>query len=140
MVDTIQSEKELTAEETALQDVRGSYEENYGFHDTEDFYDFKSEKGLTRDMVRQISAMKKEPEWMTEYRLQAYDIFISKPMPDWGADLSGIDFDNIYYYVRAAEKQEKSWDDVPDDIKSTFDKLGIPEAEQKISSGCRGTI
>jgi Fe-S cluster assembly protein SufB len=79
--------------------------------------------------------MKNEPAWMTEYRLKAYDIFKSKPMPTWGADLSGIDFDDIYYFVRAAEKQGKNWDDVPEDIKRTFDRLGIPEAEQKYLQG-----
>src|SRR5690606_29743154 len=75
------------------------------------------------------------PEWMTEYRLKAYELFLSKPMPQWGADLSGIDFENIYYFVRAADRQGKSWDEVPEDIKRTFDRLGIPEAEQKFLQG-----
>ncbi|MDX2162534.1 MAG: Fe-S cluster assembly protein SufB [bacterium] len=136
MVDTfIPSEKQLTEAESALKDVRGSYEERYGFRDSEAAYSFKSQKGLNADIVRQISQMKGEPEWMTEYRLKAYQIFLEKPMPEWGADLSGIDFDDIYYYVRATEGQGRSWDDVPEDIKKTFDRLGIPEAEQKFLQG-----
>ena len=79
--------------------------------------------------------MKNEPEWMRKFRHDALDIFFSKPMPTWGADLSGIDFDNIFYYLRPSEKAEKSWDDVPEDIKRTFDRLGIPEAERKFLAG-----
>ena len=131
----IPSEKQLTEEEAALNDVRGSYAEKYGFHDAETEYNFKSQKGLNAEIVAQISAMKHEPEWMTEYRLKAYEIFLSKPMPTWGADLSGIDFDDIYYFVRASDGQGKNWDDVPADIKKTFDRLGIPEAEQKYLQG-----
>lgn len=130
----IPSEKQLTEEEAALNEVRGSYQEKYGFHDPEK-YAFKSQKGLNADIVRQISAMKNEPEWMTEYRLKAYDLFLEKPMPTWGADLSGIDFDDIYYFVRASDQQGRNWDDVPADIKKTFDRLGIPEAEQKYLQG-----
>jgi Fe-S cluster assembly protein SufB len=134
-VELIQSEKQLTDQEAALKHLNTSYEETYGFHDDDVKYDFKSGRGLTRDLVRQISEMKHEPEWMTEFRLKAYDIFISKPMPTWGGDLSGIDFDNIFYYVRATDKQGTSWDEVPPEIKDTFDKLGIPEAEQKYLQG-----
>ncbi len=135
MVDElILSEKQLTEQESSLKDVNTSYEERYGFRDPEK-YAFKSEKGLNADIVRQISQMKNEPDWMTEYRLKAYELFLSKPMPQWGADLSGIDFDNIYYFVRAADRQGKSWDEVPEDIKKTFDRLGIPEAEQKYLQG-----
>jgi Fe-S cluster assembly protein SufB len=134
MVDMIESDKQLTEAESALKDVRGSYEEKYGFHDPEQ-YAFKSQRGLNADIVRQISAMKGEPAWMTEYRLKAYELFLSKPMPTWGGDLSGIDFDNIFYFVRASEKQGKNWDEVPDDIKKTFDRLGIPQAEQKFLQG-----
>lgn len=137
MVDTelIPSDKQLTNAEAALKDMGTSYEDTYGFHDDDVKYSFKSEKGLTRELVRQISEMKKEPEWMTEIRLKAYDIFISKPMPTWGGDLSGIDFDNIYYYVRAAGQTERDWEEVPPEIKDTFDRLGIPEAEQKYLQG-----
>jgi Fe-S cluster assembly scaffold protein SufB len=134
MVDMIESEKQLTEAEAALKNVRGSYEEKYGFHDPEQ-YAFKSQKGLNADIVRQISEMKNEPAWMTEYRLKAYEIFVSKPMPTWGGDLSGINFDDIYYFVRATDRQGKNWDDVPEDIKKTFDRLGIPEAEQKFLQG-----
>ncbi|HLU09745.1 MAG TPA: Fe-S cluster assembly protein SufB [Oceanobacillus sp.] len=119
----------------SLKGVRTAYEEKYGFRDSDNFYAFKSQKGLNADIVRQISEMKNEPAWMTEYRLKAYEIFLSKPMPTWGADLSGIDFDDIYYFVRAAEKQGRNWDEVPEDIKRTFDRLGIPEAEQKYLQG-----
>src|SRR5215207_6578882 len=112
----------------------GATDYRYGFHDVED-YKFKSGRGLTREMVAQISDMKKELAWMREFRLKAYEIFMRKPMPNWGADLSGIDFDNIHYYVKPSEKTEKSWDDVPPYIKDTFDKLGIPEAERKFLAG-----
>ena len=78
-----------------------------------------------------MSARKGEPEWMLQFRLRALDIFLKKPMPKWGADLSGIDFENIHYYVRPSENSTRSWDDVPEYIKDTFDKLGIPEAERK---------
>jgi Fe-S cluster assembly protein SufB len=131
----IPSEKQLTEEEAALNTVRGSYAEKYGFHDAETEYSFKSQKGLNAEIVAQISAMKHEPAWMTEYRLKAYELFLQKPMPTWGADLSGIDFDDIYYFVRASDGQGKNWDDVPADIKKTFDRLGIPEAEQKYLQG-----
>ena len=136
MVDTIQSEKQLTEDEAQLGGVRGSYEEKYGFHDQEATYSFKSEKGLNREIVATISAMKNEPAWMTEYRLKAYDIFMSKPMPQWGSLLlNDIDFEDIYYFVRATDGQGKNWDEVPEDIKRTFDRLGIPEAEQKFLQG-----
>ena len=130
----VRSEKELTHEERALKDVRHSYDETYGFSYPEN-YAFKSQKGLNAEIVRQISEMKNEPAWMTEYRLKAYEIFVNKPMPQWGGDLSGIDFDDIYYFVRAADRQGRSWDEVPPEIKETFDRLGIPEAEQKFLQG-----
>jgi Fe-S cluster assembly protein SufB len=90
-----------------------------------------AKRGLSEDVVREISALKNEPEWMLENRLKALKLFGRKPMPNWGADLSGIDFDNIKYFVRATDKQVTSWDDLPVDIKDTYDKLGIPEAEKK---------
>jgi Fe-S cluster assembly protein SufB len=90
-----------------------------------------AKRGLSEDVVREISALKNEPEWMLENRLKALRLFGRKPMPNWGADLSGIDFDNIKYFVRATDKQVTSWDDLPVDIKDTYDKLGIPEAEKK---------
>lgn len=109
-------------------------EYQYGFID-KDVSVFKADKGLSRELVIDISKMKGEPDWMTEFRLKSLDIFYQKKMPKWGADLSEIDFDNIRYYVKPAEKQGKSWDEVPEEIKNTFDKLGIPEAEQKFLAG-----
>src|SRR5205809_7166907 len=106
----------------------------YDFKDPEK-YVFKSEKGLSRQIVEQISEMKKEPEWMLKFRLRAYDHFVRRPMPQWGGDLAHIDFNDIYYYLRPTDKVEKSWDDVPDKIKKTFDRLGIPEAEKKFLAG-----
>jgi Fe-S cluster assembly protein SufB len=110
----------------------GDYQ--YGFHDPEN-YVFKSEKGLTREIVESISRFKKEPEWMLNIRLKALEEFQKRPMPEWGTDLSEINFDEIHYFVRAAEKAGRSWEEVPEDIKNTFDKLGIPEAERKFLAG-----
>ena len=111
-------------------------EYRHGFHDPEN-YVFKSDKGLTREIVERISAMKDEPDWMREFRLKAYELFLRKPMPTWGdtARLSEIDFADIHYFVKSTDQTERSWDDVPDDIKRTFDRLGIPEAERKFLSG-----
>ena len=110
----------------------GEYQ--YGFSDKEDYF-FKSKRGLDRDTVLEISKMKGEPEWMLEFRLKAYDHFLKRPMPNWGGDLSGIDFDDIFYYIRPSEKQGKTWDEVPEYIKNTFERLGIPEAERKFLAG-----
>jgi Fe-S cluster assembly protein SufB len=109
----------------------------YGFHDSEENYAFKSAKGLNTEIVQKISDMKNEPAWMTEFRLKSLDIFNKKPMPNWGNTemLNSIDFANIHYYVRSAEKQGRNWEDVPEDIKNTFEKLGIPEAERKFLAG-----
>ncbi len=110
----------------------------YGFHDSEENYIYKAKKGLNEEIVKEISIkMKNEPEWMTKFRLDALKIFYSKPMPTWGNTemLSDIDFENIHYYVKSTEKQSRSWDDVPEDIKNTFDRLGIPEAERKFLAG-----
>jgi Fe-S cluster assembly protein SufB len=130
----IPSQKQLTENEAALNDLNASYAEKYGFHDDEN-YSFKSKKGLTVDTVREISAMKHEPAWMLDIRLRAYEEFLRRPMPTWGGDLTGIDFDDIYYFVRAMDEQGRNWDEVPEDIKRTFDRLGIPEAEQKFLQG-----
>ncbi len=104
-------------------------------HDRDDNYAFKSGRGLSREVVENISRMKEEPQWMLDFRLKALDHFLKRPMPNWGPDLSALDLDNIFYYVKPMEKSEKSWDDVPDDIKRTFDKLGVPEAERKFLAG-----
>ena len=93
-------------------------------------------RGINEDVVRDISAKKSEPEWMTDFRVKALKLFERQPMPSWGADLSGIHFDTIKYFVRSGEKQAATWDDLPDDIKNTYDRLGIPEAEkQRLVSG-----
>ncbi len=113
-----------------------NYEEQYGFHDPEK-YVFKSKKGLTTKTVEEISWMKSEPEWMRDYRLKALASYEKKPLPAW-ADLrmlSQIPFDDIYYYLKPTEKQGNTWEEVPADIKNTFDKLGIPEAERKFLAG-----
>ena len=106
----------------------------YGFRDP-DNYVFKSRRGLNREVVAQISEMKEEPEWMLEFRLRALDHFMKRPMPTWGGDLGKLNLDNIYFYTRPTEKEGRSWDEVPDTIKETFSRLGIPEAEQKFLSG-----
>ena len=107
----------------------------YDFKDSTDMYVHLSKKGLSKETVTAISKMKDEPQWMLDFRLRSYETFMKKPMPEWGGDLSKIDFQNIYYYAKATDKTEKSWDDVPADVKNTFDKLGIPEAEKKFLAG-----
>lgn len=109
-------------------------EYKYGFHDR-DVSVFRSGKGLTREIVEEISSMKEEPQWMLDYRLKALEHFYERPMPQWGGDLSELNFDEIVYYVKPSEKQGRTWDEVPEEIKRTFDKLGIPEAEQKYLAG-----
>lgn len=106
----------------------------YGFAD-KDVSVFRSERGLTREIVEEISSMKEEPQWMLDYRLKSLELFYNMPTPQWGGDLSALKFDEITYYVKASEGTERSWDEVPEEIKRTFDKLGIPEAEQKYLAG-----
>src|SRR3954470_7477032 len=126
---------ETIAEQQALQGINADYTEKYGFHDPENYL-FKAPKGLTRELVAQISAFKNEPEWMLEFRLKALDYFLARPIPPWASPfLGGVDLDDISYFVRASERAERSWDDVPDDVKKTFDRLGIPEAERKFLAG-----
>ena len=110
-------------------------EYKYGFRDSDANYNFKSKKGLSTEIVEQISEMKGEPDWMRQNRLKALEIFHRKPTPNWGGLLSELNYNDIYYYMKAADRQGKSWDDVPADIKRTFDKLGIPEAEKKFLAG-----
>src|SRR5215210_343011 len=127
---------ETIAEQQALTGINADYKEKFGFHDSETGYAFKAPKGLTPELVRQISEFKNEPQWMLDFRLKAYEHFISRPQPTWGSPyLADVDYDNIHYFVRASEKSSTTWDDVPEDIKNTFDKLGIPEAERKFLSG-----
>src|SRR5947208_9762277 len=105
-----------------------------GFHVAEN-YAFKSGRGLNREIVEKISEMKGEPRWMRDFRIKSLEHFVKRPMPTWGADLSGIDFDNIYYYIKPVQEQGKTWEEVPSEIKDTFDRLGIPEAERKFLAG-----
>ncbi len=128
------AQQELSEDQILATVKQGDYLSKYGFSDAED-YVFKAEKGLTENTVRSISAMKSEPQWMLDIRLKAYAHFLERPMPNWGADLSGINFDEIFYYIKPSERDEDNWEDVPSYIKDTFDKLGIPEAEQKFLSG-----
>ena len=115
-----------------IKDIVGEYK--YGFTtDTKAVYD--TGKGLNEEVIRNISKAKNEPDWMLDIRLKAYKKFLELSNPSWGPDLSGINFDDYTYYIKSSEKVEKSWDEVPTEIKDTFDKLGIPEAEQKYLSG-----
>ena len=120
----------------ALTQIPDSYK--YGWHDSEMKPLHVMKKGLNADVVAEISHIKHEPEWMTKLRLKAYRHFEARPMPTWGGDLSQIDFQDIYYYVTATDKAVQSWDDVPDYIRRTYDKLGIPEAEKKYLAGVGG--
>ncbi len=120
---------------TEQETVVGEYQ--YGFHDPEDNYVFKSRKGLDTEIVNQISEMKKEPQWMRQFRLDSLETFFRKPTPTWGGDLSQLDYQGIYYYVKASDRQEQNWEDVPDDIRKTYDRLGIPEAEKKYLAGVK---
>jgi len=129
------STKELTEEERSLEGINADYKEKFGFHDPESGYSYKAPKGLSREVVENISEYKDEPEWMREFRLKALDHFLSRPTPQWGGNLNQIDWDDIHYFVRASEKASRSWDEVPEDIKNTFDRLGIPEAERKFLAG-----
>ncbi|MBI4170956.1 MAG: Fe-S cluster assembly protein SufB [Candidatus Aenigmarchaeota archaeon] len=118
----------------SLLDLRSGYDEQFGFAvETKDVNN--TGKGLSADVVRKISEIKSEPEWMLDFRLKALDIFMKKPMPTWGADLSKIIFENITYYVSATDKKAKSWEDLPEGVKNTFDRLGIPEAEKNFLAG-----
>src|SRR6058998_2584792 len=126
---------EIIAEQKALQGINADYTERYGFHDAE-HYLYKAPKGLTRELVEKISEFKSEPQWMRDFRLKALEHFLARPMPTWGSPfLAEVDFDNIHYFVRASEKASRSWDEVPEDVKNTFDRLGIPEAERKFLAG-----
>jgi Fe-S cluster assembly protein SufB len=119
---------------TAAQELDlGRYQ--LGWSDVEDYYVFKPKKGLNEDIVREMSWMKGEPDWMTQRRLKALRYFERRPMPTWGGDLSGIHFNDIYYYIKPIEKQVSAWDQLPDSVKATYDKLGIPEAERKYLAG-----
>ena len=126
---------ERPAEERDLAGINADYKEKFGFHDPESGYAYKAPKGLSREVVESISEYKDEPQWMRDFRLKAYEHFESRPTPQWGGNLNQIDFDDIHYFVRASEKNSRDWSEVPEDIKNTFDRLGIPEAERKFLSG-----
>ena len=123
----------VTESETQVVAEIGS-DYKYGFHVPEDYF-FKSEPGLSRELVAAISEHKDEPQWMRDYRLRSLEYFYARPIPRWGGNLDEIDFDSIHYYIRPTEKQAKSWEDLPPDIKDTWDRLGIPEAERKFLAG-----
>jgi len=126
---------EVLAEKEELAGINADYKEKFGFSDPETGYAYKAPKGLSREVVETISEYKQEPDWMREFRLKALEHFEARPTPTWGGDLGQIDFDDIHYFVRASEKPGRSWDEVPEDIKKTFDRLGIPEAERKFLAG-----
>ena len=119
---------------TATRELVTDRREEFAFHD-DIVYLAETKRGLTRETVEEISRFKNEPDWMLQFRLRAYEHFLKRPMPNWGGDLSKIDFGNIVYYRKPSEREEKSWDDVPDQIKATFERLGIPEAERKFLAG-----
>src|ERR1041384_5106506 len=121
-------------ETVGVQGLGCDYESKCGFHVDEDYF-FKSGRGVSHELVDAISSHKDEPDWMRKFRHRSLDYFLARPLPEWGGDLSGIDFESIYYYIRPTEKQADSWEDLPADIRDTWDKLGIPEAEKKYLAG-----
>ena len=124
-----------THETDVVREIRSDYKYGFSNPDAAKDYFFKSGRGISHEVVEAISEHKNEPDWMRQFRHKSLDYFFARPMPNWGADLSGIDFENIYYYIRPTEKQADSWEDLPADIKDTWDKLGIPEAEKKYLAG-----
>jgi Fe-S cluster assembly protein SufB len=120
-----------------VEGIGADYAAKYGFSNPDEAgdYFFKSGRGISHEVVEAIAEHKNEPSWMRDVRHRALDYFLARPLPTWGADLSGIDFENIYYYIRPTEKQAESWEDLPPDIKDTWDKLGIPEAEKNYLAG-----
>jgi Fe-S cluster assembly protein SufB len=119
---------------TTTRELVSDRRDEYAFHDDIDYL-AQTKRGLTRQTVEEISALKGEPDWMLQFRLRAYEHFLKRPMPNWGGNLLDIDFDKIVYYRKPSAGEEKSWDDVPEKIKATFEKLGIPEAERKFLAG-----
>jgi len=115
-------------------EVNTTYAEKYGFSKPENYF-FKSRKGLDEQIIQEISSHKSEPDWMLKFRLKAHEIFKAKKQPTWGADLSGVNYDDIYYYIRPTEKKSLTWEGLPKEIKDTYDAIGIPEAEKKYLAG-----
>jgi Fe-S cluster assembly protein SufB len=126
---------EVVAEKRELAGINADYKEKFGFHDPETGYAYKAPKGLSREVVESISEYKDEPQWMRDFRLKALEHFESRPTPTWGGNLGQIDFEDIHYFVRASDTNSRDWSEVPEDIKNTFDRLGIPEAERKFLAG-----
>jgi Fe-S cluster assembly protein SufB len=125
----------MAATETEIvQGIGSDYEIKYGFRADENYF-FKSGRGVSHELVDAMSSHKNEADWMRKFRHKSLDYFLARPMPTWGPDLSGIDFENIFYYIRPTEKQASSWEELPSEIKDTWDKLGIPEAEKKYLAG-----
>ncbi|HEX4751817.1 MAG TPA: Fe-S cluster assembly protein SufB, partial [Solirubrobacterales bacterium] len=126
---------EVLAEKRELAGINSDYKEKFGFNDPETGYAYKAPKGLSREIVETISDFKEEPQWMRDFRLKALEHFEQRPTPTWGGNLAQIDFNDIHYFVRASDTNSRDWSEVPEDIKYTFDRLGIPEAERKFLSG-----
>jgi Fe-S cluster assembly protein SufB len=116
--------------------INKDYKEKYGFH-VDSNYSHKSQKGLNEDVIKDISKNKNEPSWMLDFRLKAYEIFKKKKNPNWGGNLEDIKYDEIYYYLRPTDKEERSWEDVPQEMKDTFERLGIPQAEREFLAGVK---
>jgi Fe-S cluster assembly protein SufB len=125
----------LATETDVVKQIREEYQYGFANPDEAEAYFYKSPKGLSHEVVEAISQHKNEPDWMRKFRHKSLDYFLARPLPMWGGDLTQIDFDNIYYYIKPTEKQASSWDELPPDIKDTWDKLGIPEAEKKYLAG-----
>src|ERR1039457_2379077 len=135
--DTVTTAAPVQTENARLRGIHADYTERYGFHDAENYL-YKAPKGLTHELVAKISEFKSEPQWMRDFRLKALEHFLARPMPTWGSPmLAEVDFDDIHYFVRASERAERSWDDVPEDVKKTFARLGMPEGARKFLSGGR---
>ena len=119
---------------TTVINVNEGYREKYGFSKPERSV-FKTRKGLDREIVEEISFMKGETTWMRDFRLRAYEIFKAKKQPIWGADLSRVNYNDIYYYLKPTQKSSQSWEGLPEEIRDTYEKIGIPEAERKYLGG-----
>jgi len=117
-----------------VEGIGSDYAIKYGFSVAEDYF-FKSGRGLSHELVDAISSHKNEPDWMRKFRHKALDYFVARPLPEWGGNVAEIDFENIFYYIKPTENQANSWEELPSDIKDTWDKLGIPEAEKKYLAG-----
>lgn len=115
-------------------DRKETYKEKYGFADKDSFV-YRTQRGLSAEIVKEISGLKGEPEWMLNFRLKSLETFYKKPMPNFGGDLSNLNFDDIYYYIKPGDRKGRTWDEVPEKVKNTFEKLGIPEAERKFLAG-----